>query len=289
MRYNDGFDGLSTGYDILDIEAYKNQEMKSTEDVVFNEDVDLDTLFKYLVQKKIVTAKNLKKIEKRLEQDNVNLNLASTLFNRMINEINYEKLEAIKVKNKGDTKKVVYFGDFIALGRDLMKLHTLEDKFYLIKKILQNKSKSAKIIHELIIDLDTDIHVEFYTNIQDDRFIKYYVKSENFRIILDTILDEYIAQQKRVKDIYVYNETQRREKLKQIEETIEDKRDENNRITKSDFVEVFTLTDNLFRLQDNCDKKNYFRKLDNQLEIMKLLGFDIKRDENKNSKILLVA
>ena len=74
-----------------------------------------------------------------------------------------------------------------------------------------------------------------------------------------------------------------------MQQTVQVNQPKPNIITKSDFVEVFTLTDNLFRLQDNCDKKNYFRKLDNQLEIMKLLGFDIKRDENKNSKILLVA
>ena len=280
LVYSDGYDGLSTGYDILDIEEYKNQTLETCEKLVFKE--SSTSVFEYLMHKKIITASNVQSIQRKLEEKvRVSIPSATTYINK-IKERNDEELEAVTIKNN----KIVYGGDFVAFGRKLMKLNTLEDKFFLIKKILQSRGDIARIIHDLITDLDTQVHVEFFTNIEDTRYVKYYVKSDNFRLILDVILNEYIAQQQRLKDIYCYNETQRREKLKQIEDALEKaKSKESGLIDKSDVTEIFDMTNALFLL-DTQFSKQHLKVLKNKLEIMNVLGFNLTKAQQRNKFIL---
>lgn len=206
-------DGFSSGIDVLDIENMKYNRIDTVEENVKDLQFAEESLIKHLIESKIITERALKNIQRTLEEEDYKIILSRQQVMSKIE--NNRDFNAVAIKND----KIYYGGDFLTHANKLMHMSSLIEKFNFLKKIINSDSS---IILDLITDLDTEVYTEFFRHLKDDRFAKYYVETDNFTLILDTILNEYSAQQQRLRDIYTYNETQRKEKVKKLREIMKD-------------------------------------------------------------------
>ena len=175
---------------------------------------------------------------------------------------------------------MVYAGDFIDFSFKLMQSQDLCEKFNMIKKALDRNDCVGNTLMDLILDLDFEIYHQFFEHCKDSRFIKYYVKSDNFRILLDTILEEYMKKQLRFREIYCYNETQRKEKIDKLRnKLLSSRRDDNSIDTKKmnrvyfSYIEEFDLMEYNSKLQ--------LDKIENKIIAIRNLGFEMEKINNR--------
>ena len=205
-------EGLSSGLDILDKEYLKNGQLDTIETNLEELKLAEESLFRHLIEAKIVTETLYRNIQRKIEED-YKVTFSKEQFMNKIERS--EEFNAVAIKND----KICFKGDFLVHGNKLMNMNSLINKFNYLKKIIDTTYYSSEIILEVIIaNLDVEVYTEFFRHLKDDRFAKYYVETDNFTLILDTILNEYSAQQKRLKDIYTYNETQRKKKIEKLKE-----------------------------------------------------------------------
>lgn len=270
---NDNLNGLYTKNNILDQFAYENRMLEEYED-------SNEGLLSAVCQ--LYAKDKLEKFNEILDG-----NMTEKQIDSFKSHTNTQMRKAIK-KNKSFynlkfvDNKISYSGDFIDWGRRLMEEQDLMNKFKMIKKKINSGNYVSRIILDLILDLDFEVYHSFMQHLKDDRFVKYYVRSDNFRLILDVILNEYNSQQQIFREIYVYNESQRREKMerlrKQMLEILEKKKDGGITVTSlntvyRNYIEEFKLSD--------CYSNTILNKSENKEIFIRALGFDYKRERNK--------
>ena len=121
---------------------------------------------------------------------------------------------------------------------------------------------------------------------KDSRFAKYYVKTDNFTTILDVILDEYIAQQNRLVEIYVYNESQRKQKIQNVHNVIFKMMNEDCII--NNISEIWKC------LLENFEMRYYTSKVkslnvENKLKILEQFGIYITKVNSKKFIVQNIA
>lgn len=257
------YDDVS-GYDIFELEQYRNGKYKEEK---YNKNI-------YgFIYDNILSDRDRKEIDKKLDDSNYKCGVRA---NALIKRI--EKNEKIYNNIKIENGKIVSRGDFLSFGNALMRSNDLVEKFVLISGAIDSDSEIGEILLDLITELDVKVYRQFFQHLKDDRYIKYYVKSYNFEMILNIILDEYKKQQERLKDIYVYNESMRKEKINIIKKMIKEK---NNILNKNDFTKVYKKLIDLFRLE-RYFKKDELRRSNIKLELFRDFGFVFKKtDEGK--------
>lgn len=177
---------------------------------------------------------------------------------------------------KFEKNGIYYAGDFIDFSFKLMHSHDLLEKFNMIKKAMNRNDYVGDLILDLVLSLDADIYRQFFQHLNDSRCIKYYVKSDNFELILNTILNEYRKQQERFKDIYVYNETQRKKKIEKLKNKLMSLQNDNVitmtkiNVLYKDYVEEFGLNN----MYTNNRQLNMY---ENKIDAINNLGFDIEK------------
>ena len=258
------------GYDIFEAERYKNG--------IYNEKYEEENIYRFIYNN-VCTDRDREEIEKKVDMgSSYKCGVRANALIKRIEKSNYNNIE---VKDG----KLVSGGDYLQFGRKLMESNDLIEKFEMIKRAINSRSKVGEIVLDLIIDLDVKIYRQFFQHLKDNRYVKWYVRSDNFREILDVLLDEYSMQQKRLKDIYCYNESQRRDKLRLIKEMFSKCCDDNNIIDKNDFTRIYNELVKMFKI-DRYIGKEELRKVNTKIRLMNELGFNVERLSNGKYRLL---
>ena len=258
------------GYDIFEAERYKNG--------IYNEKYEEENIYRFIYTN-VLTDRDREEIEKKLDIGNsYKCGVRANALIKRIEKSNYNNIEA-------KDGKLVSGGNYLSFGYELMKANDLIEKFEMIKRVINSRSKVGEIVLDLITDLDVKIYRQFFQHLKENRYVKYYVRSDNFREILDVLLDEYSMQQKRLKDIYCYNESKRRDKIRIIKEMFSKCCDDNNIIDKNDFTKVYNELVKIFKI-DRYIGKEELRKVNTKIRLMNELGFNVERLDNGKYKLL---
>lgn len=256
------------GYDIFEAERYKN----------ISEEYDEESIYKFIYNN-VCTDRDREEIKKKLDMgSSYKCGVRANALVKRIEKSNYNNIE---VKDG----KLVSCGNYLSFGYELMKSNDLLEKFEMIKRVINSRSRVGEIVLDLITDLDVKIYRQFFQHLKDNRYVKYYVRSNNFREILDVLLNEYSMQQKRLKDIYCYNESMRREKIRIIKEMLSKYCDDNNIIDKNNFTKVYNELVKIFKI-DRYIGKEELRKVDTKIRLFGEFGFNIERLSNGKYKLL---
>ncbi|MBP3707065.1 MAG: hypothetical protein J6J36_00405 [Clostridia bacterium] len=255
-------ENISSGYDLLDAEYCKNGKYDVLEDEVFS--LERDTMMGKIFED-ILTDSERNRINERIATQNKQSVSRGMLMKRIENSND----NTLAVKDA----ILCYGGDFLSFGDKLFNENNLIRKFFLIKKAI-NSDKIGEILLELITDLDYSIYKQLFEHLKNSSFVRYYVVTDNFRIILDTIMNEYISQQNRLKEIYLYNESERREKVKKIRDLMLKEELFSLREVTQEFFDTFKLK--LYYTQSELSK------LEVRLNLIKdFLGLELERKGKK--------
>lgn len=167
-----------------------------------------------------------------------------------------------------------YAGDFIDFSFKLMQSQDLCEKFHMIKRALNRDNSVGNTLIDIILALDYKVYHKFFQHLKDSRYVKYYVKSDNFRLILDAILEEYRGQQSRFREIFIYNESQRKNKINKLKSellTLE----KDNCINAKDVNKLYQNYINEFSLKDySSDYK--LNTMENKITAIRNIGFELE-------------
>lgn len=258
------------GYDIFEAERYKNG--------IYNEKYEEENVYRF-IYKNVCTDRDREQIEKKLDMgSSYKCGVRANALIKRIEKSNYNNIEA-------KDGKLVSCGNYLSFGYELMKSNDLLEKFEMIKRVINSRSRVGEIVLDLIIDLDVKIYRQFFQHLKDNRYVKYYVRSDNFREILDVLLDEYSMQQKRLKDIYCYNESQRRDKIRIIKEMFSEYCDDSNIIDKNNFTKVYNKLVEIFKMNRYISKEE-LRKVNTKIRLFGEFGFNIERLDNGKYRLL---
>lgn len=169
---------------------------------------------------------------------------------------------------------MVYAGDFIDFSFKLMQSQNLYEKFYMIKRALNRDDNVGNTLMDIILGLDYEIYHTFFQHLSDSRYVKYYVKSDNFRVVIDTILEEYERQQNRFRQIYTYNETQRREKINKLKSELL-KLEKDNCINTTDINRVYRKYIQEFDLE-SYNNYNKLNTMERKISSIRNIGFELE-------------
>ena len=169
---------------------------------------------------------------------------------------------------------IIYAGDFIDFSFKLMQSQDLCEKFNMIKRALNRDDSVGNTLMDIILGLDYEIYHTFFQHLKDSKYVKYYVKSDNFRLILDMILEEYKSQQNRFRQIYVYNETQRREKINKLKSELL-KLEKDNCINTTDISRVYRKYIQEFDLE-SYNSYNKLNTIERKISSIRDLGFELE-------------
>lgn len=151
---------------------------------------------------------------------------------------------------------------------NLLEKFTCTDKkgkFTLLKKIV-----NKKFIIDILTSLPNSVYREliYYLNNSECYDCKVYYNSPRFEYICDKIFEVLYKQQKTVKDIYLFNEAERKEKIKEVETYIRSLEQKDGTLTNVAITKIFTKVDNLFKL--NTEKKYKKSEINTKLKLEKL-------------------
>ena len=169
---------------------------------------------------------------------------------------------------------IAYAGDFIDFANKLMQSQDLCEKFEMIKRALNRDDSVGNTLMDIILGLDYEIYHTFFQHLKDSKYVKYYVKSDNFRLILDMILEEYKSQQNRFRQIYVYNETQRREKINKLKSELL-KFEKDNCINTTDISRVYRKYIQEFDLE-SYNSYNKLNTIERKISSIRNIGFELE-------------
>lgn len=266
--YNNNGEEVS-GYDIFEAERYKNG--------IYNEKYEEENIYRF-VYDNVLTDRDREEIEKKLNIGSpYKCGVRANALVKRIEKSNYNNIEVNK------DGKLVSGGDYLQFGRKLMESNDLIEKFEMIKRAINSRSKVGEIVLDLITDLDVKIYRQFFQHLKENKYVKWYVRSDNFREILDVLLNEYSMQQKRLKDIYCYNESQRRDKLRLIKEMFS--KCDYDIIDKNDFTRIYNELVKMFKI-DRYIGKEELRKVNTKIRLFGEFGFNIERLSNGKYRLL---
>ena len=208
-------------------------------------------------------------------EENVNYKEAVDCSSRM-NIKNQEKNGKSFYNLKFDENGyIAYGGDFIDFANRLMQSQDLCEKFVMIKRALNREDYVGNTLMDIILGLDYEIYHTFFQHLSDSRYVKYYVKSEGFRVVLNAILEEYEGQQNRFRKIYVYNESQRLEKIEKLKDKLL-VLEENDCISMRDINRVYQSYIESFDLREyNSEAK--LNKFENKVQAMRNIGYELEK------------
>ena len=181
-----------TGYEIMELEQYKNRkhEEKYEDNNVYG-----------FIYDNVCTDRDRREIEKKLNDKSYKCGVrAKALINRI--DKNKDKYKYIRIDENGIIRSCA---DYLQFGDKLIESSSDLEKFEIIRDVIKSNKKVGEIILDCIISLDVEVYRQFFQHLKDERYIEYYVRSEGFKEILGKLLDENRCQQERLKSIYEYN------------------------------------------------------------------------------------
>lgn len=195
-------------------------------------------------------------------------------YSSRMNIKNKEKKGVSFYNLKFENGYLCYAGDFIDFSFKLMQSQDLCEKFHMIKRALNREDYVGNTLMDIILRLDYEIYHTFFQHLKDSKYVKYYVKSDNFRLILDMILEEYKSQQNRFRQIYVYNETQRREKINKLKSELL-KFEKDNCINTTDISRVYRKYIQEFDLE-SYNSYNKLNTIERKISSIRNIGFELE-------------
>ena len=271
----DNIFGVDTRVNILD-KYYFDNNMSTTlyesEDNVYGK---LEAILQFFnPNKREKIRKTFENEENISYKDAVDSSCRLNLKKQCMKDASYRNVKFDKNGN------ILYAGDFVDFSFKLMQSQDLCEKFNMIKKALKRNDCVGNTLMDIILELDYEIYHTFFQHLKDSKYVKYYVKSEGFRVILNAILEEYKGQQNRFKEIYCYNETQRLEKIDKLRNKLLNSiRNDGsidivkiNRVYLS-YIEEFDLMEYNSKLQLN--------KIENKITAIRNIGFEMEKVNNR--------
>ena len=254
---------------IVDEHLMNNNKATTVEEEIFGIDAE-EGLYKYLYNN-ILTEKNRMKIDNNIKDNNRNHYIRKKL------ERDIDSYNSIVFKD-GVLK---WGGNFLDFAVKFMQVDCC-NKLELLKKNMSGNTTISSILIDCIYSLDTNILKEFVkminsTNVEER---KEYCRSNNFKIIIDTVLQEYFKHQSKIKDIYLYNENKRLEKVKEVEEYIHSLERKDGTLGLSELKLIFELVVELYAINLKKYKKRELT-LKFRLKTMKELGYVFVKVDNK--------
>ena len=147
----------------------------------------------------------------------------------------------------------------------------------MIKRALNRNDVVGDILTDIILDLDTHIYRQLFTYLRDEnkKYVKYYVKSDNFRLILDEIIEMYTKIQNRFVEIYTFNESQRKQKIKKLKKKIYNVKTYDDIITSTNINKVYNSFIEEFELRDYISELKLM-KMERKIQAFRDLGFELE-------------
>lgn len=172
---------------------------------------------------------------------------------------------------------ICFGGDFVDFSWKLMYSNDLVEKFNMIKRALNRNDIVGDILTDIILDLDTHIYRQLFTYLRDEnkKYVKYYVKSDNFRLILDEIIEMYTKIQNRFVEIYTFNESQRKQKIEKLKKKIHNVKTYDDIITSTNINKVYNSFIEEFELRDYISELKLM-KMERKIQAFRDLGFELE-------------
>ena len=202
--YGQGENFEFNSHKILDEYLLKENKSTNVENEIFGIDETEEGIYKYLYNN-LLSERNRAKIDNNIKDNNRNHYIRKRL------ERDIDNYNTIAFHNG----KLKWGGNFLDFAVKFMQVDCC-NKLELLKKNMSGNTTISSILIDCIYSLDTNILKEFVkminsTNVEER---KEYCRSNNFKIIIDTVLEEYFKHQSKIKDIYLYNENERLKKVK---------------------------------------------------------------------------
>lgn len=281
--YEYGQDGgfETNSHRILDeflLKENKSTSIKSVEDELFAIDEEECGVYRYLYNN-LLSQKNRVLVDESKTDGNTNYYIRKKLDNKI------DRYNAIVLD---ENKRVIFGGNFLDFGYEFMVSSRL-NKFNTIKEILKNNNITSDILIDCIYNIDMEIIKEFVyiLKINDIEKIESYCNSENFGVIIDSILNEYFIKQNRLKEMYLFGECERLEKIELVEEYIRGLERKDGVLLVMDINKIFTYTLKVYQLRlENKYTKTELKDVSRKLEVLYELGFVFEEVKNKVYKCI---
>lgn len=272
--YGQGENFEFNSHKILDEYLLKENKCTNVENEIFGIDEAEEGIYKYLYNN-FLTERNRTKIDNNIKDNNRNYYIRKKL------ERDIDNYNTIAFHNG----KIKWGGNFLDFADKFMQVDSYK-KLQLLKKNMRGNTTISSILIDCIYSLDTNILKEFVkminsTNVEER---KEYCRSNNFKIIIDTVLEEYFKHQSKIKDIYLYNENERLEKVKKVEEYIHSLERKDGTLGLSELKLIFELVVELYEINLKKYKKRELT-LEFRLKTMKELGYVFVEVSSKIYKV----
>ena len=275
--YGQGENFEFNSHKILDEYLLKENKSTTVEDEIFGIDESEEGIYKYLYNN-LLTEKNRMKIDNNIKDNNRNHCIRKKL-GRDIDNYN-----SIAFNKDGVLK---FGGNFLEFGKIFMSTD-LYSKLELLKVNMKNNTITANILVDCIYELDVNILKEFVQILKckDVSKVKRYCNGGSFRIIVDCILDEYFAHQRKIKEIYLYNEAERQKKVKEVERLIRSLERTDGTIGVVELKKIFDFVVEVYRMNFEGIKKRELVSIEFKLDTMKKLGYVFVKVNNKTKTFM---
>ena len=260
-EYTEGQEASS--HRILDEYLLKNDKIDSVESELFDINESEDSIYKYLYNN-FLTENNKKRV------DNSELDTNSNFYVRKKICKKIDNFDSLIFDKNGVLK---FGGNFLDFGKKFM-IVSLEEKFKMIKEGIDKNNSIASLLTDIIYGLDYEITKEFVHMLKSDNEveIKEYHTCDNFKVIIDNILNVYFEKQMKLKEIYLYNENTRRNKIIETEKYIRSlERKKDKTLGVMEINKIFKYAVELFDFKVTGKKKEL--TIDYKLNVLKKLGF----------------
>ena len=267
----------ANSHKIVDEHLMNNNKTTTVEDEIFGIDEVEEGLYKYLYNN-LLTEKNRMKIDNNIKDNNRN----HYIRKRLARDIDsYNSI----VFNKDGVLK--FGGNFLDFGKTFMSTD-LYSKLELLKVNMKNNTATANILVDCIYELDVNILKEFVQILKckDVSKVKRYCNGRSFRIIVDCILDEYFAHQRKIKEIYLYNESERQKKVKEVEKLIRSLERSDGTIGVVELKKIFDFVAEVYQINFEGIRKRELTSIEFKLDTMKKLGYVFVKVDNKTKTFM---
>ena len=276
--YTWGIEGQqeANSHRIVDEHLMNNNKATTVEEEIFGIDEVEEGLYKYLYNN-ILTEKNRMKIDNNIKDNNRNHYIRKKLARDV------DSYNSIVFKD-GVLK---FGGNFLDFGKTFMSTD-LYSKLELLKVNMKNNTATANILVDCIYELDVNILKEFVQILKckDVEKVKRYCNGRSFRIIVDCVLDEYFSHQRKIKEIYLYNESERQKKVREVEGLIRSLERKDGTIGVIELKKIFDFVVEVYKINFEGIRKRELISIEFKLGTMKELGYVFVKVDNKTKTFM---